>query len=157
MHCRIVKVLATCAGIYVYKGKKKLNRKSAANAAVSCWHFITAVRKTGEKKNWWGPNMSSKTVKVKSMGGCQFGKGFIPFLQCTVCSGHTTAGVTGAYPLSWRVNHTAVGRLSDDCVQEGASITMVGHSGSGIWMPCLSRGPDINDSSSSLSAEITVY
>lgn len=32
---------------------------------------------------------------------------------------------------------------------------MGGRSGSDIWMPCLSRGPDIDDSSSSLSAKMT--
>lgn len=60
------------------------------------------------------------------------------------------------------MNRAAVGRLSDECVQqeveeeeEGATITMAGRSGSGIWMPCLSTGPDKDDSSSSLSDKMT--
>lgn len=51
------------------------------------------------------------------------------------------------------VNHNAAGRLGDDGGQAGAAITTSVRSDSGIWTPCLSKGPDIDDSSSSLNDE----
>lgn len=69
-----------------------------------------------------------------------------------MCPEHTPSEVSlsgGVEHRSLRVNHSAVGRLGDECVQGRAAITMVGRSGSGIWMPFLSKGPDIDDSSSS--------
>lgn len=57
---------------------------------------------------------------------------------------------------SFRVNVNFQGRLSDElCAEGGVTITTVEHSGSGIWTPCLSKGPDIDDSSSSLLEVLT--
>lgn len=152
--CRIKKVSASLCGCMC----KNLNRKSDLGClcCVSCWNSVLlklAMWQRGENKNWWGWIWAWNCVTVISEAKWgQFGKGYFPFHNSLSCSQHTLWGqlVRGEDHPSWRVNHTAAGRLSDECVRGGrAAITMVGRSGSGIWMPCLSKGPDIDDSSSS--------
>lgn len=112
---------------------------------------------TGENKNLrvWVWAWNCVTVISEANWG-QSGKMYFPF--------HNLLSVLNTLPLgsarqgefvvlSRRVNHTAAGRLSAECVQAEAAIMTGGRSGSGIWRPCLSTGPDIDDSSSSLSSK----
>lgn len=104
--------------------KKNLNRKS--NFGDFCCgillKFSTAIWQRGENKNWWGLNMSLETVQQSNLKPSE-----VASLVRDKSLFHDVLSVLDI--LSWRVNHTAVGRLSDECVQEGGGH----HDGGAFW------------------------